>query len=315
MRQSIRDNRGNGGRRQRGATGRASVPYCLAIGRVTTYSGITGKARRFFASLFAALVVFTGTWPCGGALAESRIALVVGNSGYVKAPLTNPRNDAAAISHSLAAVGFTVRTLIDADQAAMRSAILAFGRELRGADSVGVFYYAGHGVQVDGQNYLIPVGADIADAGEVPLQGISLTELLKTMERAESRLNIAILDACRDNPYPSRTRSVVRGLAPVQSPAGTLIAFATGPGEVALDGTGGNSPYSGALAVHILEEGIPLEETFRRTRRRVLELTGNKQVPWEHSSLTGSSSSGRRWRNPKAGSGRWPVWMRAIWQS
>lgn len=221
------------------------------------------------------------------AKAETRIALVIGNSGYLKAPLANPRNDARAMAQSLAQVGFNVKTLIDADQQAMRAAVLAFGRELRVSDSVGVFYYAGHGVQVDGENYLIPVGADIADANEVALAGVSLTELLKTMERAESRLNIAILDACRDNPYPARTRSTARGLAPVQSPAGTLIAFATGPGEVALDGSGANSPYSAALAANILEVGIPLEETFRRTRRKVLEATGNKQVPWEHSSLTG----------------------------
>lgn len=253
--------------------------------------GFHGPVLRFaglrFGALFAAFVALVALWSSGLAKAESRIALVIGNSGYAKAPLSNPQNDAVAIARSLTAVGFTVRTLIDADQGAMRSAILGFGRELRGADSIGVFYYAGHGVQVDGQNYLIPVGADITEAGEVPLQGISLTELLKTMERAESRLNIAILDACRDNPYPSRTRSMLRGLAPVQSPAGTLIAYATGPGEVALDGDGANSPYSGALAANILEEGIPLEETFRRTRRRVLELTNNKQVPWEHSSLTG----------------------------
>ncbi|MCB1505191.1 MAG: SEL1-like repeat protein [Hyphomicrobiaceae bacterium] len=219
--------------------------------------------------------------------AENRIALVIGNSDYLKAPLSNPRNDARAISASLTQVGFSVRTLVDADQKAMRHAMLAFGRELRASDSVGLFYFAGHGVQVDGQNYLIPVGADIADASEVPLQGVSLNELLKTMENAESRLNIAILDACRDNPYPARSRSVVRGLAPVQSPAGTLIAFATGPGAVALDGDGTNSPYSGALAANILEVGIPLEETFRRTRRQVLQQTGNRQVPWEHSSLTG----------------------------
>lgn len=221
------------------------------------------------------------------AAAETRVALVIGNSAYQRSPLANPRNDAQAVAASLASAGFAVTTLTDADLATMREAVLAFGRRLRGSDSVGLFYYAGHGVQVDGENYLIPIGADITDVSEIPLLALSLGELLKTMERAESRLNIAILDACRDNPYATATRSATRGLAPVKAPAGTLIAFATGPGQVALDGSGSNSPYSGALAESIVEAGIPLEETFRRTRRLVLEATARKQVPWEHSSLTG----------------------------
>lgn len=271
------------GRRSAGRYG-GSAP--AIVGRLV--HAAAGAALAFqTAAAFAGLLLAVQLALAGAALAETRIALVIGNSAYQKAPLANPRNDAQAIARSLGDVGFRVRTLIDADQSAMRAAILNFGRELRGGDSVGLFYYAGHGVQVDGHNYLIPVGADITDANEVPLLGISLTELLKTMEHAESRLSIAILDACRDNPFPSRTRSAARGLAPVQSPAGTLIAFATGPGEVALDGDGAHSPYSGALAASILEAGIPLEETFRRTRRQVLQVTANKQVPWEHSSLTG----------------------------
>lgn len=223
----------------------------------------------------------------GAAYAESRIALVIGNSGYASKPLANPKHDALLISRTLEAHGFAVSTLIDADQGAMRTAILEFGRRLRGTDSVGLFYYAGHGVQVDGENYLIPTGADIRDLEEVALNGINLAELLKTMERAESRLNIAILDACRDNPFASPTRSAARGLAPVEAPAGTLIAYATAPGRVAYDGTGENSPYTAALAAAIPAEGVPLEEVFRRTRRKVLEATANRQTPWEHSSLTG----------------------------
>ncbi|MGD9783849.1 MAG: caspase family protein [Hyphomicrobiaceae bacterium] len=225
--------------------------------------------------------------PVASAGAENRIALVIGNSAYTKSPLANPVNDARAIAESLKRSGFGVTLTLDADLQAMRRAILAFGRALRESDSVGVFYFAGHGVQVDGENYLIPVGADIDEAREVAIEGVGLSELLKTMERAESRLNIAILDACRDNPYPSTTRSVSGGLASVEAPAGTFIAFATAPGQVALDGAGGNSPYSAALATHIVEVGISLEETFRRTRRDVLAATQSKQVPWEHSSLTG----------------------------
>lgn len=263
---------------QEGRHTRSSGPGAALLSRACE------RARRGIAAAFAVLAIML---VAGAASAETRIALVIGNSAYQKAPLANPKNDARVIGQSLGTAGFRVKLLVDADQQTMRQAILAFGRELRVGDSVGVFYFAGHGVQVDGQNFLIPIGADISDASEVPLLGVSLSELLLTMEGAQSRLNIAILDACRDNPFPSRTRSLVRGLAPVQSPAGTFIAFATGPGEVALDGEGGHSPYSKALAAHIPVVGIPLEETFRRTRRQVLQATANKQVPWEHSSLTG----------------------------
>lgn len=221
------------------------------------------------------------------ASAETRLALVIGNSGYAMRPLPNPKNDAALIAETLKSSGFEVTTLIDADQALMKRSILDFGRRLRSSDSVGLFYYAGHGVQVAGENYLIPVGADITDLEEVALNGVSLSELLKTMERTGSSLNIAILDACRDNPFGSQTRSAAGGLAPVTAPTGTLIAYATAPGHVAYDGTGGNSPYSAALAEAIPAEGVPLEEVFRRARRKVLEVTAGKQTPWEHSSLTG----------------------------
>ncbi len=219
--------------------------------------------------------------------AETRLALVIGNSGYQTNALANPKNDATLIAATLTSVGFDVIKLLDADQALMKRSILDFGRRLRASDSVGLFYYAGHGVQVDGENYLIPVGADIHDQEEVALSGVSMTDLMKTMERAGSRLNIAILDACRDNPFASSTRSGARGLAPVTAPTGTIISYATAPGQVALDGTGDNSPYSTALAEAIPTEGAPLEEVFRSTRRKVLKLTGGKQVPWEHSSLTG----------------------------
>lgn len=223
----------------------------------------------------------------GAAFAETRLALVIGNSAYAVRPLPNPKNDAALMSETLKGAGFEVTTLIDADQALMKRAILDFGRRLRSSDSVGLFYYAGHGVQAGGENYLIPVSADIADLEEVALNGVSLTELMKTMERSGSRLNIAILDACRDNPFASSTRSAAGGLAPVSAPTGTLIAYATGPGHVAYDGTGANSPYTSALVEAIPSEGAPVEDVFRRARRKVLELTDGKQTPWEHSSLTG----------------------------
>lgn len=237
----------------------------------------------------AAVAIWTIALACmlSPALAETRIALVIGNSGYTTKPLKNPVHDADLLARTLRGVEFQVTLLLDADQAAMKRAILEFGRQLRGSDSVGLFYYAGHGVQVDGENFLIPVGADIKDLQEVALNGVNLSELLKTMERAASRLNIAILDACRDNPFASQTRTTAGGLASVTAPTGTLIAYATAPGQVAYDGDGSNSPYSAALAAAIPTPGAPLEEVFRRTRRKVLEVTANKQTPWEHSSLTG----------------------------
>lgn len=234
-----------------------------------------------------AAIVISGLLPAAAVRAETRIALVIGNAAYKEKPLANPDNDADLIARSLRSVDFQVTLMIDANQVAMKKAILEFGRQLRATDSVGLFYYAGHGVQVDGENYLIPVDADIGDSTEVAINAVNLTELLKTMERAASRLNIAILDACRDNPFASTTRSLVRGLAPVTAPSGTLIAYATAPGHVALDGESGNSPYTAALAENIPTPGAPLEEVFRRTRRKVLEVTSGKQTPWEHSSLTG----------------------------
>ncbi len=221
--------------------------------------------------------------------AETRRALVMGNADYKTAPLSNPANDARLMAKVLKTVGFDVTTVINANQSQMRRAIVTFGRQLAKGDSVGLVYYAGHGVQVAGENYLIPLGADIKRDDEVALASINLTDLLRTMAHAKSRLNIAILDACRDNPFSSATRGLAtRGLAPVEAPSGTLIAYATAPGKVAYDGVGKNSPYSAALGAAIPTVGVPIEEVFRQTRRNVLAATRGKQTPWEHSSLTGA---------------------------
>lgn len=219
--------------------------------------------------------------------AERRLALVIGNSAYSFGALENPKNDAALMAKALKGVGFEVTELIDADQKAMKKAMIEFGRSLRDSDSVGLFYYAGHGVQVDGNNYLVPVGANIRDEADVAVEAVEVGELLKTMQRAASRINIAIFDACRNNPFASATRSASRGLARVDAPAGTIIAYATAPGDVALDGEGGNSPYTKALAKAIAADGLTIEEVFKRARREVLASTKNKQTPWESSSLTG----------------------------
>jgi uncharacterized caspase-like protein len=230
-------------------------------------------------ALRLALVLFVVAGHGVPVLAETRVALVIGNANYAEGPLANPGNDAALIARTLRSVGFEVSTVTDGGLEVMKRAILDFGRRLAGADTVGLFYYAGHGVQLEGENYLIPVGVEINAVEEVPLAAVSLTNLLKTMARSESRLNIVILDACRDNPFPAASRSLARGLAPTSAPSGTLIAYATAPGEVALDGAGPNSPYTAALAAEVPLEGSPIEDVFRRTRRKVLEVTAKRQTP------------------------------------
>ncbi len=236
--------------------------------------------------LLTLVVIMSGQ--AGQALAEQRFALVVGNSNYRLQRLANPQNDARLIAKTLSALGFKVTTLIDANQRAMRRAMLRFSRDLRASNAVGLFYYAGHGVQVDGVNYLIPIGANIVDESEIPVEGLSLNQMFRTMERSANRINIAILDACRNNPYASSVRGGgVPGLAPVLAPSGSFIAYATAPGAVAYDGKGKNSPYTLALSQALRNPGIAIEEVFRRTRRKVLAVTKGKQTPWESSSLTG----------------------------
>ena len=223
-----------------------------------------------------------------GALAETRVALVIGNSAYSHlSPLTNPRSDAEIMTATLEKVGFAVAKVIDADQRTMKQAMLEFGRSLRASDAIGLFYYAGHGVQVNGENYLIPVNANIRDAAEVSFEGVNVNEFLSTMERAAARINIVVLDACRDNPFPGSSRSGTRGLARVEAPRGTYIAYATSPGAVADDGDRNHSPYTAALARAIGTPGLTIEQVFKQTRTDVLRTTGEKQIPWETSSITG----------------------------
>lgn len=219
--------------------------------------------------------------------AEKRVALVIGNASYKSSPLRNPINDATLMARTLEDAGFEVSLLTDVSHQSMKLAMVRFGRKLRSSDTVGLFYYAGHGVQVRGDNYLIPVDAEIEDESEIGVFAINVNEYLQTMERASSRINIVILDACRDNPFARSFRSQTRGLARVDAPRGTYIAYATGPGQVALDGNSGNSPYTVALVDAINTPELTLEETFKQARRDVLSKTDERQTPWETSSITG----------------------------
>ncbi|MBI2252981.1 MAG: SUMF1/EgtB/PvdO family nonheme iron enzyme [Proteobacteria bacterium] len=224
--------------------------------------------------------------------AAPRVALVIGNAGYGDAigRLPNPAEDANLIAAALTEVGFTVTTLIDADQRAMKRAISDFGQALvaAGPEATGLFYYAGHGVQIGGTNYLVPLGADIRSEADAEIESVDASWVLKQMEFAGNRVNVVILDACRNNPLPRSLRSASSGLARMDAPKGSFIAYSTAPGDVAQDGSGTNSPYAAALAQAITGAAAPIEEMFRNVRVAVMAATGEAQVPWDSSSLTGA---------------------------
>ncbi len=218
---------------------------------------------------------------------EVRTALVIGNSAYAEAPLSNPVNDAADVAAALKSLGFHVQLKTDASRRQIIEAIRQFGRDLQRRGGVGLFFFAGHGIQAHGRNYLIPIGADIRKEHEIEDEGVNLGRVLGEMDDARNRLNIVILDACRNNPYERGFRSAGRGLASIDAPRGTLIAYATAPGSVAADGSGRNSPYTEALLQHIQKSGDSVERVFKNTRAAVIRKTNNAQVPWESSSLIG----------------------------
>jgi uncharacterized caspase-like protein len=244
--------------------------------------------RRAFLSIVGAmlLVAILGV---RGAEAERRMALVIGNGNYEVGPLDNPVNDAALMSETLNAAGFEVTHVENLDYRAMQRAVVGFGRDLRaaGSQAVGMVYYAGHAIQANGENYLIPIDANIQDALDLEIQTLKIDTLLRSLEAAGNRMNMIVLDACRNNPFKAMSRSGSRGLAKIDAARGTLLAYSTAPGEVATDGSGSNSPYTRALAKAIRTPGLPVEQVFKRVRIEVLERTGERQVPWESSSLTG----------------------------
>ncbi|MCO5084638.1 MAG: caspase family protein [Rhizobiaceae bacterium] len=228
------------------------------------------------------------------ALADRRIALVVGNSDYQHiAKLANPRNDAEDLSKQLAGLGFEVMGGTDLDRRSLVEQLIKFGRAAGTAD-VALFFYAGHGIQVNGQNYLVPVDAMVEYEAEADISLVSLSGVLQQMERG-SETNLIFLDACRNNPFADQlarsenrsAQSISKGLGRVQSGSGTFIAFATQPDAVASDGAGRNSPFTGALLKHISAPGQSISDLMIEVRNDVMAATGGKQVPWDSSSLTG----------------------------
>ena len=224
--------------------------------------------------------------PTGERVDERRVALVIGNGAYDTGRLRNPVNDAAAMSAALQGAGFEVTLLKDAGYQDIRRAVFSFGGALK-RGGVGLFYYAGHGVQVKGANYLIPTNAQITAAEEVEVEGLNVNNVLARMASAGNRLNIVILDACRNNPYGQSYRGARSGLAQTQAPSGTYIAYATAPGQVASDGQGANSPFTEALISAMGREGLKLEDVFKEVRGQVQTASRGDQVPWTSSSITG----------------------------
>jgi Caspase domain/Domain of unknown function (DUF4189) len=241
--------------------------------------------KRHVVAALAGLLALLSAVP---AAAEKRVALVIGNSTYQNVtPLDNPSKDAALMADTLDGLGFTLiggRAQLNLDKTAMDNAVQNFGRQVQGAD-VALFYYAGHGVQVSGSNYLVPVSANPTREADVDFQMVDVNLVLRQMQGSGTRLNLVILDACRNNPFGARSlRSSDGGLAQMRAPEGTLISYATQPGSVALDGSDGHSPYTKALAATIRQGGLDIFQTFNQVGLAVKRETGGSQQPWVSSS-------------------------------
>ena len=237
---------------------------------------------------FIVVVALSMLSGAGTARADKRVALVIGNSAYKNiGPLDNPANDAKLMADTLRRLGFTLignSAQINLDKAAFDNAAQNFGRQLQGAD-VGLFYYAGHGVQISGANYLVPVNANPTREADVDFQMVDVNLVLRQMQGSGTKLNLVILDACRNNPFIAGSmRAMNRGLAQMYAPEGTLISYATQPGNVAQDGADGNSPYTKALAQTISKKGLDIFQAFNEVGLVVKRSTGGAQQPWVSSS-------------------------------
>ncbi|QND72246.1 caspase family protein [Tardiphaga robiniae] len=242
-------------------------------------------ATVMFGAQSVVLLGSTAAW------AESRLALVIGQSSYRSiAPLPNPVNDAKAMAQMLGDAGFEVQSATDLSQNDLRARIAGFAAAVsaKGPDTVALVFYAGHGLQIDGENYLVPVDIDPKREADIPLQAVRLNDILNTLTSVPSKSRIILLDACRNNPFPAISKTTGRGLAQVDvkfGTPGTLLSFSTSPGAEAEDGKDGNSPYTTALLKAGREPGLPIEDAFKRVRLSVNQATEGRQTPWESSSL------------------------------
>jgi uncharacterized caspase-like protein len=267
--------------------------------------------RNFF--LASSLLALTQLTTPTEAAAEARLALVIGQSAYRTVPeLPNAANDAKGMTELLGNAGFTVTTAANLGQNDMRAAISDFAGKVSasGADTVALVFYAGHGLQIDGENYLVPVDLDPKREADIPLQGVRLNDLLNTLGALPTRARIFMLDACRNNPFPALS-GAGHGLAMVDTKAGapgSFISYSTSPGAEAEDGSGIDSPYTTAALTVAKQPNLPIEEVFKRIRVAVAQSTDGRQIPWESSSLTtdfkffGGDSSGDQTALPGASS-------------
>src|SRR3954453_18221681 len=233
----------------------------------------------------------------GTASAEKRVAFVVGNGAYKNvAPLPNPSVDAKAIAATLRNVGFEVVEGSNLTRDKMTEKLLDFGKKAEGAD-VALFFYAGHGIAVNGSNYLLPVDADLKSEMDVKLGAAINVDLTLEQTMGDAKVKLVFLDACRDNPFAAKIRSakatrsanVGSGLAEMKSGEGTLLAFATGPGQTALDGEAGtNSPFTRALLANIAQPGVEIQQAMTKVRAQVNDETAKGQLPWGHTNLIGA---------------------------
>jgi formylglycine-generating enzyme required for sulfatase activity len=252
-------------------------------------AGVLGQTAKTLAVWLVCVACALGAGNVS-AKAEPRIALVIGNGAYnpTLGGLANPVNDATSIAAALRRVGFDVDLETNLNQIAMKRAIARLGQRLRkaGSGATGLFYYAGHGLQEQGENYLVPIDADIQSEGDIDIYAVAAKGVLDQMTVAGDAVNIVILDACRNTPVLRARRSADRGLARMDAPTGSFIAYSTAPGQTAADGTiGGNSPFAAALASELTRPGEPIDDLFIRVRKSVLASTHNTQTPWDSSSL------------------------------
>ena len=236
------------------------------------------------------VLLFLSIFSFSTAFANERIALVIGNTNYEVSPLRTAVNDASDIADTLSQLGFSVNLKTNADQANMEMAVQEFGREIQ-AGAIGLFYYAGHAVQHDGENYLVPIGAveSITAPEHLRYKTVPLGYVLGVVDQSASDLNVVILDSCRNSPFKGFSRNLTRGITRMPSSQGTLVAYSTSPGKVALDGNVNdrNSPYTKNLLKHIKEPGLTIEQVLKKVRTSVKKATNGEQTPWYEASIDG----------------------------